>query len=241
MSKIEKIIQEKCKNGVQYLELGSVCEIKGRIGFRGYKREDQVEKGQGAISLSPSNINNGIIDYKNCTYINWDKYNESPEIMVNNNDIIFTKTASVGKVALIKNLPEKATINPQLVLLKNIKCNASYLYYVLSTDEFQNKVISIKGLGTIPTISQQKFEKLTVPIPPIEVQDEIVRILDNFTQLTAQLTAELTARQKQYEYYRNKLLSFDKSAAGLDTLHTHTHTRILLRTRNKMANVRKDL
>lgn len=206
MSKLEQLIQELCPNGVEYKSLGEICEVKGRIGFRGYKREDQVERGYGAISLSPSNITEIGINYTNCTYINWDKYEESPEIKVNNGDIIFCKTASVGKTSIVSNLQEKATINPQLILIKNIRCNPKFLHYFLKTNEFQTKVYKIKGLGTIPTISQADFVKLTVPVPPIEVQEEIVRILDNFT--------ELTARKKQYEYYREKLLNEAKSKAS---------------------------
>ena len=58
---------------VEWKKLGEVCEIKGRIGFRGYTRDDQVEKGEGAISLSPGNIIDGILDYTSCTFITWEK------------------------------------------------------------------------------------------------------------------------------------------------------------------------
>ena len=212
MSKLDDLLKQYCPNGVEYKKLGDVCKINGRIGFRGYTRQDQVSKGEGAISLSPSNIQNGEISFEDCTYINWHKYEESPEIQASVGDIIFGKTASVGKTALIKRLPEKATINPQLVLLKEIMCNPSFLSYVLKTKEFQNKVNRIKGLGTIPTISQKDFANLTIPVPPLPVQSEIVRILDNFTELTAELQAELQARKKQYEYYRELLLSGTKGA-----------------------------
>ena len=106
---------------VEWKKLGDICDIKGRIGFRGYTREDQVDKGEGAISLSPGNISDDSLNYDSCTYVTWTKYEESPEIMVSEGDIILGKTASVGKVARIKRLPEKATINPQLVLLKNFR------------------------------------------------------------------------------------------------------------------------
>lgn len=205
MSKLDELIQKLCPDGVEYKTLGDLCDICGRIGFRGYTSQDQVDKGCGAISMSPSNIQEGEVVYENCTYISWFKYDESPEIQVSVGDIIFCKTASVGKTALIKELPEKATINPQLVLLKNITCDSAFLSYILKTKELQNKVNKIKGLGTIPTISQKDFANLTVPVPPLEVQREIVRILDNFTELTAELTAELTTRKKQYEYYSSNL------------------------------------
>ena len=212
MSRLDELIQELCPDGVEYKLLQDLCLIKGRIGFRGYTKSDLVNKGDGAITLSPSNIIDGEINYSNCNYISWFKYEESPEIQVTTGDIIFCKTASVGKTALIKSLPEKATINPQLLVLKKIKCDSAFLSYVLKTDCFQDKVCKIKGLGTIPTISQKDFGMLEVPVPPMEVQHEIVRILDCLTLLrqefSAELSAELSARRKQYEYYRNELLTF---------------------------------
>ena len=218
MSKINELVKNLCPNGVEYKKICDVCNVVGRIGFRGYKREDQVEKGNGAISLSPSNIINGKINYNECTYISWDKYNESPEIMVNEGDVIFCKTASVGKTCYIENMPEKATINPQLILLKNISINSKYLSYCLQTKDFQIKANSIKGLGTIPTLSQKDFNELTVPIPPLEVQEEIVRILDKFDKLEAELETELEARKSQYEFWRGNLINVDAQKYKLNEI-----------------------
>ena len=211
MSKLDELIKKYCPDGVEYKNLHDICEIRGRIGFRGYTKQDVVAEGEGAISLSPSNILNGEISFNKCTYISWSKYEESPEIKAEINDILFCKTASVGKTALIKKLPKEATINPQLVILKNISCNASYLSYVLKTNFFQEKINKIKGLGTVPTISQKELSLLSIPVPPLPVQEEIVRILDSFTSLTAELQAELQARKKQYEYYFNKIINMYKS------------------------------
>lgn len=89
-----------------------------------------------------------------------------------------------------------------------------YLYHLLLGKETQ-----IKGRvrkASIPRLSHTVLEKMTIPVPPLPVQREIVRILDNFTELTAEitaeLTAELTARKKQYEYYRDRLLTFTGGA-----------------------------
>ena len=209
MSKLEELIQQYCPDGVEYVKLGEICNIKGRIGFRGYTRDDQVKEGEGALSLSPSNIQDGQMDYTKGTYITWAKYDESPEIMTFNGDIIFCKTASVGKVALVKDLPYKATINPQLVVLKDIQCNAGFLTYVLGSDTVQKKVISIAGIGSVPNVSQKALSELEIPIPPLPVQEEIVRVLDTFSELQAELQAELQKRLQQYNYYRDNLLSFD--------------------------------
>ncbi len=205
----DQLLDLEGKPGVEMKTLGELCEIKGRIGFRGYTREDQVEKGEGAISLSPGNIINGIIDYNSCTYITWEKYEESPEIMTLDGDIILCKTASVGKVAMVMNLPEKATINPQLVVLKNIKIANKYLYYQLSTFKIQAILKGLAGIGSVPNISQAKLADIKICISSTDEQQRIVSILDTFEASISNLEAQLKERQKQYEYYRNKLLTFE--------------------------------
>lgn len=202
--------------GIKFMPLSEVCDIKGRIGFRGYTRNDLVEEHQGAISLSPANIVNNSMVYSNNTYISWQKYEESPEIMVKEGDVIFCKTGStIGKVAIIKNLPEPSTINPQLVVLKNIKCNNSYLSHILASTYFQNIVHKIKGVGSVPTLSQKDLGSQLIPIPSIQEQERIVSILDKFDSLVNDISiglpAEINARRQQYEYYRNKLLTFEEA------------------------------
>ena len=210
----ELLNPENMRGAVEWKTLGEICNIKGRIGFRGYTKNDLVPKHTGAISLSPANIINSSIVFDSNTYISWDKYNESPEIIVKEHDVIFCKTGSIGKVALIKYLPEPATINPQLVVLKNIKCNNFYLAYILGCIHFQNVIQKIKGIGSIPTISQKDLGNQKIPIPPLQEQEKIVKILDKFDALVNDISiglpAEIKARRKQYEYYRDKLLNFDE-------------------------------
>lgn len=204
---------------VEWKKLGDICEIKGRIGFRGYTRDDQVDKGEGAISLSPGNIDNSTMNYDSCTYITWDKFEESPEIIVNEGDIILCKTASVGKVARIKKLPEKATINPQLVLIKNIKTDPQYLFYVLDDNPFQSKIKGLAGIGSVPNVSQAKLSAIEIPIPSLSEQNRIVGILDRFTASIENLKEQIAQRRKQYEYYRDQLLDLEgKEGVEMKTL-----------------------
>lgn len=206
----DQLLDLEGKEGVEMKTLGELCEIKGRIGFRGYTREDQVEKGEGVISLSPGNIENGQMIYNGCTYISWEKYEESPEIKTYNGDIIFCKTGStVGKVAMVKELPCEATINPQLVVLKEITIDSKFLYYILGTYKLQSIVKRLAGVGSVPNISQEKLSNLEIPVPPPFDQHRIVSILDTFESSIRNLEAQLAQRQKQYEYYRNKLLTFE--------------------------------
>ena len=188
--------------------LGDLCEIHGRIGFRGYTKADLVRKGEGAITFSPSDIDDQRISYKDCDYISWAKYIESPEIQVKEGDILFCKTASIGKCAQIWDLKEKATINPQFVLLNDFKCNSSLLYYMLAFSSFQNRVLVITGGSTIPTISQEAMKKQLIPIPddPDE-QNRIAETLLSIDKIIGALDEAIAKKRQIKEGLMQQLLT----------------------------------
>ena len=80
-----------------------------------------------------------------------------------------------------------------------------YLFHILLREHLEK----LNTAGGVPSLTQSVLYKVRIPLPSLEVQEEIVRILDSFAELTSELTSELTARKKQYEYYRDRLLSFD--------------------------------
>jgi type I restriction enzyme S subunit len=122
-------------------------------------------------------------------------------------DILFSGTGTVGRTAVIKTKPLNWNIKEGVYVIKpNSKIiDSSYLSYLLNSNEII-KEYSKKIVGSpVVSLPMSDLKKLQIPIPLLSVQAEIVRILDTFTELTA----ELTARKKQYSYYREKLLSFD--------------------------------
>ncbi len=172
-----------------WVRLGNLVEIFGRIGFRGYTKQDIVEKGLGAITISPSNIDSsGKTQFDECTYISWEKYEESPEIKIYDGDIILVKTgSSYGKCGIVRCLPEKATINPQLAVLKYILCDVEYLDIVLKSPlartQFEQFVIGT----SIPTFSQEKLSNMLIPLPPLAEQKRIVARLEELLPLCEKL------------------------------------------------------
>ena len=163
------------------VRLGDVCNIFGRIGFRGYTINDLVSsKDEGAISLSPTNIIDGEINVDKCSYISWNKYYESPEIMILKNDILIVKTgSSYGRTALVKEVKHQMTINPQFVVLKNININPIYLSYYIKSKTFQNQISSIVVGSAIPTLSQKNLANLYLKIQGSQTQQEIAGILSS--------------------------------------------------------------
>ncbi len=161
--------------------LGDICSIYGRIGFRGYTTEDLTNvREEGAISLSPTNIVAGELDLSKPTFIKWDKYYESPEIMIRPYDIVIVKTgSSVGRTTLIREVSHPMTLNPQLVVLKDLRVNPIFLSYLIKTREFQGALQSITVGSAIPTLSQKNLANLQISIPSDDTQNRISGILNS--------------------------------------------------------------
>lgn len=159
-----------------------MSKVFGRIGYRGYTVNDIVDANEGAIALSPSNISDGKMILNKKTYISWEKYYESPEIMIEEEDIIFCKTgSSYGKVAIVTDLTEDMTINPQMIVIKPIDCFPKYLYYSLESQYIKRQVELIVGGGTMPTINQNDILNMNLFKPSFIVQKQIANFLDQKT------------------------------------------------------------
>lgn len=200
------------------VRLGNVCEIYGRIGFRGYTTNDLVDTPkEGAISLSPKNIINGELNLEQCTYIKWDKYYESPEIMINPNEIVITKTgSSVGRTTFVRRVVHPMTLNPQLVVLKNISENAEFLSYYIKSALFQSVLKSIVVGSAIPTLSQKNLANLMINVPK-EVEDQrriasILSSLDRKIELNNKINAGL--EEMAQAIFKNWFVDFEPFKDG---------------------------
>lgn len=136
------------------------------------------------------------MDYTNVTYLSWKKYEESPEIKIQNGDLLMVKTgSSYGKVSFVDNLPREATINPQILrIVPNI--HSKYLGYFLQTTYFSFQVEGGVVGGTIPTISQEKINNFRVILPPLTEQRAIADYLD---QKCAEIDELIAIKQQKIE------------------------------------------
>lgn len=183
-------------------KLGEVVSLRGRIGFRGYKESDLVAPGDGAITFSPADIDEmGNVSTENNKYLSWMKYDESPEIQVDVGDILFTKTASIGKIGYIKDLKEKATINPQFALLTpKENSNGYFTFLSVRSDSFMKQVRGITGGSSVPTMSQEKLKELVFMSPSLGEQQKIGEYFSNLDHLITlhQRKCEQTKELKKY-------------------------------------------
>ncbi|HEM5317986.1 TPA: restriction endonuclease subunit S [Streptococcus suis] len=196
MNHIEKMLQDYCPNGVEWKELGEVCVVnKGKQ----LNKTFLVDDGQYPAY-------NGGKTYSGRT----DSYN-----VTENTVIISQGGASAGFVNFVTT---KFWANAHCYyLLPDItRVNNRYLYHFLKMK--QSYLMDFQHGAGIPALKSDKITKMLLPLPPLKIQEEIVQILDKFTEyvteLTAELTAELTLRQKQYNYFRDYLLNFDSDSSG---------------------------
>lgn len=189
-------------------KLKGICNAFGRIGFRGYKTTDLVNQGEGAITISPSNMKYDFMTFEKCTYLSWGKYEESPEIKIFNDDIIMVKTGSTyGKVGIVKNLEQEATINPQLLVLKNVKINPNYLYLLLKSNLIQSQVNTEVIGSTIPTISQTKILNFNLITPPDEEIEGILIYIEKETTILNKAIATIEKEIALVQEYRTALIA----------------------------------
>ena len=146
-------------------KLGKFLYIKGRIGWKGLKKNEYLEHSEYKIINGESLTKNGI-DWDKAGYISKERYDESPEIMLQNDDILISKDGTIGKLGFVENLSSKATVASGIFVLRNLNSN-----FIISRTEG----------SVIPHLYQKDFVELDFPLPSLEKQEKIVRILDTIS------------------------------------------------------------
>ncbi|WP_368975504.1 restriction endonuclease subunit S [Caldifermentibacillus hisashii] len=163
--------------------LGDELYIKGRIGWKGLKKDEYLVESPYRI-INGSNIINNKIDWNNCGYISEERYNESPEIMLQKNDIVITKDGTIGKVAKINSLEKPTSVASGLFIIRNISkiIDTSYLFYYFNSHYFKGLVSSRTEGSVIPHLYQRDFVSMKIPLPRLEEQKLIATILSSLDE-----------------------------------------------------------
>ena len=133
-------------------------------------------------------------------------------------DVLFSGTGTIGETALLESTPINWNIKEGVYTIKpdTSKILSKYLMFLLGSTQIKNSYMKKAAGGTVKSVPMAEMRKLQIPVPPLEEQERIVAILDRFDKLcndiSQGLPAEIEARKKQYEYYRDKLLSFKEKA-----------------------------
>ena len=210
LSYMEKLLD---KVEVKRLTLGDIGEF---IRGNGIQKKDLVEAGFPAVHYGQIFTRYGFSAVQSFTFISDELAKKSR--IARKNDLLIATTSENDEDVLksIAWLGEKVAISGDMMLFRHTQ-NVKYLAYYFQTEDFQKQKIKFITGAKVRRVSRDSLTKMTISIPSLEIQAEIVRILDAFTELTAdlvaELTAELVARKQQYTYYREQLLTFEEDEA----------------------------
>lgn len=200
ISKIQQMIAELCPEGVEYKRLGEVCDFQNGFAFKSTKFTSK-----GDIVIRITNIDGKRVCLDDVKYFSQDDYKEDFErYQIKDGDILLAMSgATTGKIGyydyeFVSYLNQRVG---KFFPKKTILANRYLFHYLLSQTA---TLYLLAGGGTQPNLSSIRLMNIEIPVPPIPIQNEIVRILDKFTELEA----ELACRKRQYEYYRDNLLNF---------------------------------
>ena len=204
MSKLDKLLRELCPDGVEYKKLGEIATISRGGNFQ---KKDFLTEGVPCIHYGQIYTKYGLFADKTFTFISEECAKKQK--MAQPNDIVMAVT-SENIEDVCKCLAwlgdEPVAVSGHSAIIHHNQ-NAKYLVYYFHSQMFFAQKRKLAHGTKVIEVTPDALVDITLPVPPFEVQREIVRILDNFTNLTAELTAELTARKTQYAYYRDNLLT----------------------------------
>lgn len=218
MSKIDELLQQYCPNGVKYKTLGEMGSFYG--GITGKSKEDFVDGNATFITYRNVYSNPALNVFPS------DKVRISEtenQRTLQYGDVIFTGSSETPDECGISSVVTEE-VNDDLYLnsfcfffrfddLSNI--NPEFMKHLFRSNDLRYQIGKTASGVTRYNVSKKLMAKVVIPVPPLEVQREIVQVLDEFTLLTAELTAELTARKKQYDYYKSSLFNFDDNVPVL--------------------------
>ncbi|AUN97333.1 hypothetical protein C0V70_04245 [Bacteriovorax stolpii] len=161
------------------LNFADLVYLRARIGWKGLKAEEYTKTGPRFLSVREFKPD-GNIDYESSAHISQARFDESPEIMLKENDVLLCKDGStIGKVTIVKNLKEPTTVNSSIAVMTPFKgVSADYLFYYLKAPLFQTLVQSRIQGAAIPHIFQKDLRALFIPLPPSKEQERIAKKLD---------------------------------------------------------------
>lgn len=195
MEKISEMIKRLCPEGVGNIKLEDVVNILD-------SQRKPVSKDSRIAGVYPYYGANGIQDYVD------DYIFDGTYILLGEDGSVINE----DKSPILHWVSGKIWVNNHAHILENKgNANLRYIYYALSETDVSDIV-----RGTPPKLNQANLRSIEIPLPPLSIQQEIVRILDSFSSMITNLENELASRQKQYEFYRNKLLTFDENDESVE-------------------------
>lgn len=195
--------------------LETIGDVTKLAGFEFSKYVHYSDEGN-VIALRGLNVKNGHLVLDDVKYVDNSDFSKLNRSKLYENDILYTYVGTVGQVGLVdKNDKYYLAPNVARIRIFDKKVNPKYVMHFLLTAEFKiNQLESLSGTSSMKNITMTNIRKFKIPVPSLQEQERVVNILDKFDALVNDITegipAEIELRRQQYEYYRNKLLSFEE-------------------------------
>ena len=210
------ILEEIQNCPVEWKELWEVCDTVTDFTAAGSfasnaKNVKYIQEASFAQLVRTTDLKSGFKG-NNFVYVDEHAFNYLYRVNLDQESLVMPNVGNCGEIYYIEpeNLPyENNVLGPNALLVRSSKENNRYLFHLFQSGQFQNELAKITSNTGQTKYNKTNLKKIRIPIPPQEIQEKIVQILDKFTDYVTELTSELTSRKKQYSFYRDKLLSFE--------------------------------
>jgi type I restriction enzyme S subunit len=175
--------------------------VKGRIGWQGLTTNEYID--EGPILVTGTDFDKGKINWNSCCHVSEERYDQDQYIQLKEHDLLITKDGTIGKIALVKNLKGKATLNSGVFVTRplNGRYDTEFLYWILNSNIFDEYIEYIKSGTTISHLYQNTFIEFSFPLPPIPEQSKVISYLDHKTH---QIDTLIDKKQKQIELLKEQ-------------------------------------
>lgn len=190
------------EKGWEVKKLGEVISVKGRVGWKGYKKEDLRESGP--LAIGGGHITeNGSLDFSSPVYLSMEKYEESPEIMVQRGDLIMVQRGTIGRIGLVKNEIGEATINPCVLILRPLAVSGLYVLHLMLNKIMQRCLQELVRGVAQPMITQKQVNSLIIPLPPLTLQQSFASKIEAIERQKALVRQSITEAETLFNSRMN--------------------------------------
>ncbi|WP_337134389.1 restriction endonuclease subunit S [Priestia megaterium] len=180
--------------------------VKGRIGWQGLTSDEFID--EGPYLVTGTDFKAGMVNWISCYHISEERYNEAPPIQLREDDLLITKDGTIGKLAIVRNMPNKAILNSGIFVTRPLKDKylTKYMYWLLNSTVFDKYIKYMETGSTIKHLYQETFVNFEYPLPDIKEQNIIVKYLDREIDLVDSVKENLINQIQKLKEYRRSLI-----------------------------------
>lgn len=197
----------RAPKGIEINKLKYLASLKGRIGFHGLQTGDFTDKG--ALLVTGTDFKDGQVYWDTCVHITMNRYNEDKYIQLKEGDFLITKDGTIGKTAIVKNLPYEASLNSGVMLVRALKNEFlnEYLFWIIHSSIFDEFVEVTKTGSTIMHLYQKDFGNFCIPLPTKSTQEKIISDINKVVKRIENIQYKTKSEIEKAKEYQESLIT----------------------------------